>query len=417
MNELLGKIKLETVSAAFTEDEYATVGYLLILASGVHILVLLKFAPGAGVSLQKILGSGTPGVYIAALEALGLLFAFYLFWSGYKLYDNRILAFSYGLFNINTGIPYLNVMYSVLSSVKKTVAGFSVSFQGLAAAALYIGVSLLIVGVFSKARFVVVEIFKIKSTGAAVRLKPRPGSTIKLDEGDSLRILVYSRRDQGVPQLYLDHPTMWIVQQHSTPGRLEAVIKQKEPIEDVLIVKVGGAEIFRAQLKPAVVIPIRRPDTKIEFELIIPTEGGKVVRKVLMERPGGEKLSKVLEEEIPEGYQVLRILKIEGGEYIPIRNPDEEITKPKTKNKYVIELTPAQLPAKLRAAAVEVGAKPKPKAPSPTATPAPPSAHATPAVSVTPVTAPSTPIRASRELVDKVKKLIEEYSELREDLW
>ena len=183
LKELFGRFKLESISAAFTEDEYATVGYLLILASGVHILVLLKFAPGAGVGLQRILGRGSPGVFIAALEVLGLLFAFYLFWSGYRLHTNRILAFSYGLFNVNTGIPYLNVIYSVLSSVEKTVAGFSVSFQGLAVAALYIGISLLIVGVFSKARFVIVEIFKIKSTGTAVRLKPRPGSTVNSTKG------------------------------------------------------------------------------------------------------------------------------------------------------------------------------------------------------------------------------------------
>ena len=400
--------RAERLLRAYREEDYLTVVYALLMILAIHILVLLRYAPQAALTLYRFIGKGGPSVYIALVEGGLLVWTLYTFAQGFRVQASRVLGFAYGLYTVNSSLPYANLLLIVLSSIQIRHLGISISFTGLAVAVAYMFVSLVLMAVASAPKYYVLEAYKSREGGKWIPLKIDQRSVVLYDRGDAFRILYLGRRDLPTPEIVLEAPKYWSVKASTGEGRLEAVLKPKEPVDNTLILKQGGRELVRLIFKPRVVAPIRKPDTEIRFELIVPTEGGKTIRKVIVQRPGGEPLSKILEDVVPEGFTVVRVLKIEGASYVPVESLDKEIPKPKTVNKYAVELAPAEA---ARAAPPQPATVPGPQGP---ATPSP-----TPA----PVAVASPPSSAGgllgerAKILEDVKRLIEEYSELREDLW
>jgi len=389
----------------FSPAYYMSLGYIFMIAVGLHIFVTLKFGAEAAIALYRLTGAGSPGIFVALLEGLALALAAYSFYTGFKLFDDQRLAFTYGLYNVASTLPYLNLMFIALSSITVGPTGIEVRGGRLVVAALYVLGSLLLIGIASGAPFAIVQLYRAKRTGEFTLIDAPPGATVRYDEGDTFRLIYTGRKDKGAPMILFIKSGSWDIKTRYEGARLEALFRPLAPVEDTLTLSLRGKPIYRINLRPARVITVGNPDTEIHIELIMAGEGGKTIRKIIIQRPGGVPLSKVLQEVIPEGHHIQRILRIEKGRYVPVKDPEKETIKPRTLNRVVVETIPAAKPAKMKAKPASPGIT----ASAPQAVQEPGPEEPAPRIgTVQPV---------GSELVDRVKRLIEEYTELREDLW
>ncbi len=398
LGEKLGALLRLKPRNPFSPNHYMTLSYVLMLAFGMHILVALRFAPSAGITLYRLVGAGSSTPFVVAAEALAFLDIVFGIYPAFRIYEDRRLSFAYALYNVSSTLPYLNIIFIVLSSLEHGPRGITVHAGGLILAAIYAVLSIAIASMAGLSPFAIIELYKAKKTGEFTLVDAPPGTTIRYDEGDMFRLVYTGRTDRPLPTLLLGSRSAWEIRVKTKRGLLEALFRPLSAVEDTLSLNIGGRPIYRIVLRPLKPVSYAKPDTEIHIELIVPGEGGKTIRKIIVQRPGGVKLSSVLRDIIPSDLVIQRILRIEKGRYQPVKDLDKEVIKPKTLNRFVVETLPA-------------GGKPKPAKPGKVAigisASAPERAPAAPPISLAP----------QNELVAKVKRLIEEYSELREDLW
>ncbi|MCE4628188.1 MAG: hypothetical protein F7C34_03455 [Desulfurococcales archaeon] len=384
----------------YSPDYYLSLGYILVIALGLHILVTLRYAPEAGIALSRLVGTLGPTPLVAALEILALVAVAKAFADGWNLFPDKRLAFTYSLYQASTTLPYLNLLYIALSSISNGPRGINIRASNLVVALVYLIVSLVIVGIASGSPFAIVEVYRAKRTGAFTREKLRPGDQLVYGEDELIRVVYIGRRDRPATHV-LTNSRAWKVRAKSGEGRLEIILQPLEPVEDALSITLGGTTVYTLRLRPAHPVRYAKPDTEIHLEVIMPGEGGKTIRKIIIQRPGGVSLEDVLKDVLPKDTIIQRVLRIEGGQYVPVRDISSERIKPRTLNRFVVETIPAAKPLETQPP------KAKPKAPRAEGIPA--------AGAVDIPTATEAPQRAG--LVEKVKRLIEEYRDLREDLW
>ena len=388
----------ERLGNKYSQDYYLGLGYILVLALGLHMLVALRYAPEAGITLSRLIGSLGPTPLVVGLELLVIIAVAKAFADGWSLFEDKRLSFTYSLYQASTTLPYLNLLYIALSSISPGPEGISIRASSLLVALVYLLASLLVIGIASGSPFAIVEIYRAKRTGVFTREKVPPGGQLVYGEDELIRVVYIGRRDRPAAHV-LVNSSAWEARAKGGKGRLEILLRPLEPVEDTLSITVGGTTLYTLRLRPAKPVRYAKPDTEIHFEVIMPSEGGKTIRKIIIQRPGGVSLADVLKDVLPKDTIIQRVLRIEKGQYVPVKDIAEEKIKPRTLNRFVVETIPAAKPV--------AGTPETPKA----------KARSAPLVQEQERSAGITVLPATSGLVEKVKRLIEEYRELREDLW